>query len=205
MRPKSGVFSGMGMDDFRMRSGDGLAAGEDALPQGKNDERVTELRFGGFADLPDALFRDAQLDGDVVERGLLQVVGAEHAGVIRRELIEREVQRRVGISSLGGARRARRIAVDQRVELLAVGVGLVDRACMGGGRKLFELRDGGGRQTGQRGDLAGGRCATELALKRLGRPTDQRDLRAGVPRERVEPAKFVEDTLVVRVTLLLSK
>ena len=113
--------------------------------------------------------------------------------MIRRELSERSVERCVGVHRLGRPRRACRIVVDDRVQRIAVHVGLVDRACLGGGSELLQVCDCCGRQTGRGRDLVRIGHAAELALQRRGGATHKRDLRARVTRQRVEPAEFVED------------
>jgi len=64
---------------------------EQGLPEGQHDEIGAEFLFTCFADLTGTLARDAELGSYDVERGVLQVVAAEHTRVIRRELSERRV------------------------------------------------------------------------------------------------------------------
>lgn len=170
-----------------------LAAGEEGLPEGEDYEVFAELFLGGLAELADAFFGNAQLGGDVVERGVFEIVAAEDAGVVRRQAIERGAHGRVRIDGLGGARRAGGLAIDERVELLAMGIGLVGGAGLGGEREAVELRDGGGRVPGDGGNLARVRRAAEVALERLASAAHERDLRARVARERVEPAELIEE------------
>jgi hypothetical protein len=100
--------------------------------------------------------------------------------VIRRELIQRGVKRRVGVEGLGRARRARGIVVDERMKLLAVAVRFVRGAGLGGGREAVELRHGIRRQSGRRGDLVGKRRTAQFAFEHSAGASHKRDLCARV-------------------------
>ena len=166
--------------------------GEERLPEGEDDEISAKLFLGGLAELADALLRDAELGGDVVERGVVEVVATEDVRVARGQARERGAHGGVRVAGLGGAGRARGGDIDEGAELFAVGVGFVERAGVRGGGELVEARDGVAGEAGERGDLGEGRRAAEIAFKRSLRAAHECNLGAGVAGERIEAAEFVE-------------
>ncbi len=80
----------------------------------------------------------------------------------------------------------------QDAQELAICIRLVERTRLGGVRELLELTHGLDGQAGERGDIRWSRRTPELLLERSFRAADGGDLRARVPGQRIEPAKFVE-------------
>ena len=145
-----------------------LSAAQEGLPERENHEVLAQFLFCGLTNLANALLGDAKLAGEVVERGVFQVVAANDARVIRRKPIECRVDGRVSVDRFGRLRRAGGVNVNERVEPFTVCVGFIRRAHLRTSREAFEFHHGIRREPGSRGDLARDRHTAEFAFEHSG-------------------------------------
>jgi len=129
------------------------AAEECRLPESENDEVLAQFLFCRFADLSDALFRDAEFGGDHVERDLVEVITAENVRVIGRESGQGGLNVRVRVARFGSAGRAQSFFFNEHVNLIAVGVFFVGRADVGRRRETIKLRERIERKSSDRRQL----------------------------------------------------